>query len=97
SSSTFTFKGDGNSASTESDTSKGDTVNFSSDFLSFNNVLEKDFALSFSSLKPKLSLDKNKWLNSFTTSGTGTFAAEFVPDGTSLSLLSGGLLPLAGF
>ncbi|HLK56121.1 MAG TPA: hypothetical protein VKU00_06140 [Chthonomonadaceae bacterium] len=100
-SSEFHFFGKGNSASTNADTASGDTVNFSSDFLIFTNTTERDYALSFSSLTPALSLDINGWLNSFTASGTGTFASApppfYTPDGTSLSLLSGGLLPLAGF
>ncbi|HLK57268.1 MAG TPA: hypothetical protein VKU00_11920 [Chthonomonadaceae bacterium] len=101
SNSTLSMFGKGNSASTDSDVSTGDTVNFSSDFLIFSNTIDRDFALSFSSLQPGLSTDINGWLKSFTASGTGTFASEpapfYSPDGASLSLLSGGLLPLAGF
>ena len=40
------------------------------------------------------------YLHSFTASGTGTFASDpapSVPDGASLGLMSGGLLPFAGF
>ncbi|HLK59371.1 MAG TPA: hypothetical protein VKU00_22615 [Chthonomonadaceae bacterium] len=99
--STFTLFGKGGSASTNADTAEGDIVNFSSDFLIFNLTTERDYALSFSSLTPKLGLDINGWLKSFTASGTGTFASDpapyYTPDGASLSLLSGGLLPLAGF
>jgi len=100
-SSTFTLFGNGGSASTNADTAGGDVVNFSSDFLIFNLTTERDFALSFSSLTPKLGLDINGWLNSFTASGTGTFASEpapyYTPDGASFSLLLGGLLPLTVF
>src|ERR1041385_3245440 len=94
------FNGSGNHATLTGDTVSGDVVNYSSDFLFFFLTTDRDFALSFSGVDPKLSLDVDGWLNSFAASGTGTFASEpapfFTPDGTSVSLLSGGLLPLAG-
>src|SRR5579871_364609 len=100
-SSTLTFFGKGNSASTDAATDGGDIVHFSSDFLNFTQTSTQDYALSFSSLQPTLSLDLNGWLNSFTASGTGTFASSpppfYTPDGISLTLMSGGVIPLVSF
>lgn len=61
------------------DTDNGDTVQFTSDFLSFDQTIERNFSLSFTSLNPSLQLSANNFLSSFTAAGTGTFDSDPVP------------------
>lgn len=51
-------------------------VTFTSDFLSFANTVERNFALSFSSIIPQLALGPGGFFDSFTAAGTGTFASS---------------------
>jgi hypothetical protein len=51
-------------------------VTFSSDFLTFANTTERNFALSFSNITPQLSLGPGGFFDSFTAAGTGTFASS---------------------
>jgi hypothetical protein len=58
-----------------------DTVTFSSDFIDFSNATARDFALSFGSITPNLTLDTDGsgFFAPFTDSGSGTFDANFTP------------------
>ena len=71
-----------NSAGLTGDTTQGDTVAFSSDFLYFGNTINRDFALSFSSLLPTYQLAADGYLANFKTAGTGTFASDPAPQVT---------------
>ena len=51
-------------------------VTFTSDFLTFANTTERNFALSFSNITPPLSLGPGGFFDSFTAAGTGTFASS---------------------
>lgn len=53
----------------------GENVTFTSDFLDFSTTTARNFALSFSSVTPPLSLGPGGFLNSFSAAGTGTFAS----------------------
>jgi len=74
-----------NSAVLNGDTGGGDTVTFTSDWLSFAGVLNEDFSLSFSGLNPTLAIQgaganvHPGKLRTFTAAGTGTFGVE-TPD-----------------
>jgi hypothetical protein len=68
-----------NSGNFTGDTTAGDVVTFSSDFLDFSNTINRDFALSFSSILPMLAQAQNGYLANFTASGTGTFASDPAP------------------
>lgn len=76
-------------------TELGSSVLYTSDFLEFAATLERDFALSFSSVTPAL-LTTGGFLRTFAAAGTGTFDSdpppltlEPVPEpGTGLLLLS---------
>ena len=66
------------------DTGLGFTVNYTSDFLSFNDQLEKDFSLTFSSWTNVgngngLALAASTFFASALASGAGTFDASVVP------------------
>jgi hypothetical protein len=83
----------------------GDTVVFTSDFFNFNGSQNNDFSLSFSSiindLDPLLGLQQGtgNFLQSFTASGSGTFAADFggeVPEPSTILLAGCGVLGLLG-
>jgi len=83
------------------DTNSGDNVNFSSDFLSFANVSAENYTLTFSLQTGQSVGTSNGLYNPFDATGSGVFGStplpSFTPDGTGISLLSGGLLPFAGF
>jgi hypothetical protein len=74
------------------DTGLGFTVNYTSDFLTFDNQLVKDFSLTFSSWTNVgngngLALAASNFFQSATASGTGTFdASATVPEPTALVL-----------
>jgi hypothetical protein len=66
------------------DTGLGFTVNYTSDFLTFNDQLEKDFSLTFSSWTNVgngngLALAASNFFASALASGAGTFDASVVP------------------
>jgi hypothetical protein len=102
---TFTSKTNSNSGSLNGDTGGGDTVDFTSDYLFFEDTIERDYDLSFSALNPKLLIAPNTtggktigYPESFTANGTGTFASDPAPSETpapepspALALLLGGL------
>jgi hypothetical protein len=85
------------------DTGLSYTVNYSSDFLTFNNSAEKDFSLTFSSWTNTsgggglaLSLLDSLSFASATASGTGTFdGTATVPEPATITLGLVGLLMLA--
>lgn len=63
---------------------------YSSDFISFVPNTTNNYALSFSSIFPALSVNINGYLNRFTGSGTGTFAGSPVPEpGTAVLAVVG--------
>lgn len=64
------------------DTSAGDTVVFTSDFLDFSQTINRNFALSFVAANPSLSINGNGYLNTFTIAGNGTFASDPQPNST---------------
>lgn len=68
----------GNSA-TFSVTTPDHTVTFTSDFLRFNNTVQRNLALSFSSVLPRVAVDANNFLESFSAAASGTFAANPPP------------------
>jgi hypothetical protein len=85
-----------------SDTGSGNPaqVSFSSDFIDFSTANEHGFSLSFSSVNSTdgsgpLQVAPNGFFKAFTTSGTGTFDANFaaaVPEPSTLLLVGFGLL-----
>ena len=68
----------GNSASFSA-TTPDHVVTFTSDFLTFTNSTQRNWALSFSSILPMLSAGSGGFFNSFTAAGTGTFSANPAP------------------
>ena len=69
----------GGTANENSDTLTANTVTFTSDFLDFSQTVDRNSALSFTSVTPTLFMNANGFLNSFTASGTGTFASGGSP------------------
>lgn len=53
----------------------GENVTFTSDFLDFSTTTARNFALSFSSVTPPLSIGAGGFFSSFSAAGTGTFAS----------------------
>jgi hypothetical protein len=71
------------------------TLVFTSDYIDFSGAVATQRGVTFSVTDP-LSIDSNDGLlNSFTASGTGSFAVSFAPEPSSISLILFGLLPLA--
>ncbi len=64
-------------ASTPSSTSQ--VVTYTSDFLDFTQTIDRNFGISFSSVTPALSFGPGGFFNSFSASGSGTFASNPVP------------------
>lgn len=93
-STTALFNGSGGSASLNAST-PADNVVFSSDFLNFSNTTVRNFALTFSSITPPLSLDLNGYLRSFTAAGNGTFASNPPPTSNVPMIPEAGTLPLS--
>jgi hypothetical protein len=87
------------------DTGTGDTVTFSSDFLDFTNVTEEAYNFSFTLSKGDLfTLNSNKYVNTFTSVGSGNFSSDPIPTipggpvpepATTASFVLGGLGLLA--
>jgi hypothetical protein len=110
---TVTFTGNldgaigGTTPGLNADTALGDTVTYSSDFLSFAQSTEQDFNLGFSSWDPLvtppsgLGINADNYFNSATAAGTGTFdfagSATVIPEPATLqALVLAGLVVLAG-
>jgi hypothetical protein len=110
---TVTFTGNldgaigGTTPSLNADSGLGNTVIYSSDFLSFAQSTEEDFNLAFSSWDPLvtppsgLGINSDNYFNSATAAGTGTFdfagAATVIPEPGALpALILGGLVLMAG-
>lgn len=84
------------------DTAKGDTVSFSSDFLTFlpappgQSVADLEFA----NIDPRSKIMPNGYLRNTNANVTGKFSGGpvpyYTPDGNSLWMLAGGVLPLGG-
>jgi hypothetical protein len=70
---------DGGNSATFSATTPDHVVTFTSDFLTFSNSTERNFAFSFSSVTPALSIGAGNFLRSFAAAGTGTFASNPAP------------------
>jgi hypothetical protein len=76
---TMTFTGElegriaGTTPTLSGNTSLGDTVTYTSDFVSFASSAEQDFNLAFSSWNPDLALSSDGYFKNATAAGTGTF------------------------
>ena len=55
------------------DTQTGNTVTFTSDFLSFSSSTSRSYDLSASGISPAVSINANGYLNSFSGTGPGVF------------------------
>jgi hypothetical protein len=82
----FTFKSNANSV-----------ITFTSDFLDFTNVLDKDFSFSFSGASPTFNATVGSSSRNLAFSGSGTFASDpaplvvgGVPEPASWALMLGG-------
>jgi len=82
----FTFKSNDNSV-----------ITFTSDFLDFTNVVDKDFSFSFSGASPSFNAPVGSSSRSLSFSGSGTFASDpaplvvgGVPEPASWALMLGG-------
>jgi hypothetical protein len=73
--------GQANSASYTASTpsSTNQTVTYTSDFLDLTQTTDRNFGISFSSVTPALSFTPGGFFNSFTASGSGTFASNPPP------------------
>lgn len=79
----------GSTGSTSGDQQLNNNINFSSDFISFNGSSSRSFNIGFTSINPPLSINPtNQYLNNFTASGNGSFAAVVAPEPGSLFSLS---------
>ena len=94
----LTIRGDdgGNSLTEAAGTGSGQSVAFTSDFLSFSgSTTAKDIALAFTGLSSPLAINANGFLNSFTATGSGNFSADplpvTVPEPGSYAMLLAGL------
>ena len=85
----------GGGSGTEFSSTPTDNIGFTSDFIDLTGSTDRNFAFSFSSINPNLSLAQNGYLSGFTAAGTGTFASNFgtpVPEpAANASLALGGL------
>ncbi len=80
----------GTSGSVSTSTASGDTLVYSSDFLTFNTS-EQDYAFGLTAINAALARASNKSsLNSFRASASGNFSATFVPEPASWALMLGG-------
>lgn len=75
----------GTSASFSGSTAAGDTLTYTSDFLSFANVLDSDFSLFLNGVSPALqalptSTTPNSALRSFSAVAGGNFSTDPAPD-----------------
>jgi hypothetical protein len=71
----------------------GSSITFTSDFLDFSKVIEKDFSFSFSGSSPTFDAPLGSSSRSLTASGSGTFASEplpSVPEPASWAMMLGG-------
>jgi hypothetical protein len=73
----FVFSGSGGSGALNASSISG-TVTFTSDFLSFQNSVQRDLALAFSSISPSLHIGANGFLGDFAAAGTGTFSSDHI-------------------
>ena len=60
-------------------TNLGDTVYYTSDYLSFASTVSRGYNFSFSSVNPVLNINQNGFFDGFNTSGTGTFSSDPAP------------------
>lgn len=74
----------GSSGALNTSTSAGDTIIYSSDFLNFTPTLDKDFALSLSSITPPLAAAAGKSLRTFFGTSTGSFSTDPAPLPTAI-------------
>jgi hypothetical protein len=85
----------GPSASLTGAASLGDTVTFTSDYLTFNTPGGNSAAMSLSGVNPALSIGAGGFLNSFVADLSGSFVASAVPEpGTIALVLCAGLLTI---
>jgi hypothetical protein len=80
-------------------TNSGFIVGYTSDFLDFSATTARSFNFALNSLTPQASLNGNGYMDPFTASGLGNFAANpspiAIPEPGSLALLALATLPVA--
>ncbi len=64
------------------DSGVGNSVTYTSDFLTFNNTISRDFSISLGAIAPTLSGTTS--LNSFTATPVGSFASDPVPSSNAV-------------
>jgi hypothetical protein len=69
----------GSTANFNGSTGAENTVLFTSDFLDFSNVTERDYANTLNAITPRLSLGTNGSFNSFRASIGGSFSSDPAP------------------
>jgi hypothetical protein len=69
----------GTSGSFSSATTSGATITYTSDFLDFLPTLDRDFALSLTSITPGLNSSTNRALRTFKALSTGSFSTDPAP------------------
>jgi hypothetical protein len=72
-------KRNGTSASFSGSTAGGDTIVYTSDFLSFGNVVDSDFSISLTSVTTPLLASTNKALRTFKAVSSGSFSTDPAP------------------
>lgn len=77
----FTTQGGSAATFTISIPSAGTSIEQSSDFLDFGNVIAADFSLSFSAVGPVFNGAANRYGNTFRANAAGTFASNPAPTG----------------
>jgi hypothetical protein len=79
----------GHAPTLDANSGSGSTITYMSDFADLSGATDQDFSLSFSGASSPLSIAASR-LPDFHVSGSGTFAAAFVPEPGSWSMMLGG-------
>ncbi len=79
----FVFSGSGGSGALNA-SSLTANVTFTSDFLAFQDSVERDLALAFSSISPGLGIGANGFFFDLTAAGTGTFSSKNIVSSNSV-------------
>lgn len=78
-------------------TGGGATINFSSDFVTFNPVSDYDLSISLSSLAPLLAASPGSALGTFEAYSTGSFSSDPSPVANAVPEPAAWLMLIAGF